>query len=181
MSYNINNLYQAIRNNDENEVKLIIESGIIPDTPGLNEAIIYNNQPIIDILLNNNAIPDLLSLNMSVARQNKYIFDLLLEKYNIIPNNTTINEISGFSNYEISIYFLNKLIEKNVYPDLNTLNIFIYSNNLNIIEIIIKYISPQIIYVDSLSDVSSTIIEYLNNNGFQLQQNQDNIDNNEYM
>jgi hypothetical protein len=134
-----------------------------------------------NLLLNNNATPDLLSLNMSVARQNKYIFDLLLEKYNIIPNNTTMNEISEIFNNEINIYFLNRLIKKNVYPDLNTLTIFIYSNNLNIIEIIIKYIPPQIIYVDSLSDVSSTIIEYLNNNGFQLQQNQNNIDNNEYM
>jgi hypothetical protein len=179
MSYSINTLYQAIRDNNESAVQVNIENGVIPDIAALNESIIYNNQNIINLILNTNLVqPDLASLNITISRHNLFMFDLLLDKYNISPDDSTMNEFIINLNFinEGNSYILNKLIKKNVIPTLNTLILCLYGPNLEIVKIICEYVSAQILYVEDITNIDKSIYDYLINNKYQIEQQQNNND-----
>lgn len=172
MSYSINIINEAIRDNKEDDVKKHIQNGIIPNINALNESIIYNNKKIIDLILNTKAVqPTLYTLNLTILRCNIYMFNLLIEKYNIIPDDSTMNELNGILNYDYKTNYsmLTKLIEKNVLPTKETLISALYSPNLDIIKVICNYVPPQVLDVHNIEHINSDSLQYLKDKGYQIE------------
>ena len=137
-------LEKSIKNNINIDfIKLILEQckkiNIKPDIELLNYVIRYNtnNINLINLLINEGGVkPNLKSLDFSISGKNKNVVSLIIQ-CGVKPTIETLNLFAIY--YEDIVKLILEECKKiNIYPTLETLNISMKTNNINIITLIIE-------------------------------------------
>ena len=119
-------LYEASRRNDIKKVNELLEKGLIPDVFIFNETILYNFTDLINLFLPYSIQYNIQTINSIVITGNDYLFDLVIDIVN--PDHSTLTEVL----HKQSIKYLNRLIEKEIYPRFSDLSNFLFTSNVNV-------------------------------------------------
>lgn len=132
----LNDLNLAIRTQDIDRVKELIDSGILPDSTSLSFGVQYKNLPILRLLVEAGATPSYKNIFYAVKSGNKDIVDILSNYKIKIPKN---NDLLIQAIFTKNKYIIKKILDLGVKPNKDDLDLAIFIGNDEIVDLLNNY------------------------------------------